>query len=157
MGNSQFSKKFFRWLIRIGCKVFLWRVEKYFRTRKQIPAFENFRVRSLTSINALNFHITIAMTFLAVMTRKAATNALLKSSLDATQSIFCTIVFRMESQRYWNTPELETVTGSSQIARAKTSSASAFLRDSTPIFPTRRKDRMTSHLAGVPFLINMGN
>ena len=81
MGNSQFSKKFFR-------------------TRKQILAFENFRVRSLTSINALNFHIMIAMTFPTKMTRKAAVNALLKSSLDATQSIFCTIVFRKESQRY---------------------------------------------------------
>ena len=79
---------------------FLWRVEKYFRTRKQIPAFENFRVRSLTSVNALNFHIMIAMPFLAKMTRKAAANALLKSVLDATQSIFCTIVFRKESQKY---------------------------------------------------------
>mgnify|MGYP004522360761 FL=1 len=38
----------------------------------------------------------IAMTFLAIMTRKAAANALLKSSLGATQSIFCTIVFRKE-------------------------------------------------------------
>ena len=37
---------------------FLWRVEKYFRTRKQILAFENFRVRRLISINALNFHIS---------------------------------------------------------------------------------------------------
>ena len=77
MGNSQFSKKFFR-------------------TRKKIPAFENFRVRSLISTNALNFHIMIAMTFLAKMTRKAAANALLKSGLDAARSIFCTIVFRKE-------------------------------------------------------------
>ena len=77
MGNSQFSKKFFR-------------------TRKQILAFENFRVRSLTSINALNFHIMIAMTFPTKMTRKAAVNALLKSSLDAARSIFCTIVFCKE-------------------------------------------------------------
>ena len=77
MGNSQFSKKFFR-------------------TRKQILAFESFRVRSLVSINALNFHIMIAMTFLAKMTRKAAANALLKSGLDGTQPVFCTIVFRKE-------------------------------------------------------------
>ena len=63
---------------------------------KQILAFENFRVRSLVSINALNFHIMIAMPFLTKMTRKAATNARLKSGLDATQSIFCTIVFRKE-------------------------------------------------------------
>ena len=40
-----------------------WRIEEYFRAKKQILDFENFRVRSLVSINALNFHITIAMTF----------------------------------------------------------------------------------------------
>ena len=74
-----------------------------------------------------------------------------------TRYIFCTIVFRMESQRYWNTPELESVTGSSQIAQTKTSSTSDFQRDSTPIFSTRRKDKMPLRLVGVPFLVNMGN
>ena len=71
----------------------MWRVEKYFRTRKQIPASENFRVRSLISINALNFHIMIAMPFLAKMTRKAAANALQKSVLDAARSIKDTVHF----------------------------------------------------------------
>ena len=74
MGNSQFRKKFFR-------------------TRKQILAFENFRVRSLISSNALNFHIMIAMTFLTKMTRKVAANALLKSVLDAARSIKDTVHF----------------------------------------------------------------
>ena len=59
MGNSQFRKKFFR-------------------TRKQILAFENFRVRSLISSNALNFHIMIAM---------------LKSVLYAARSIKDTVHF----------------------------------------------------------------
>ena len=70
-----------------------WRIEEYFRAKKQILDFENFRVRSLVSINALNFHITIAMTFLAQMTRKAAANALLKSVLDAARSIKGTVHF----------------------------------------------------------------
>ena len=74
MGNSQFRKKFFR-------------------TRKQILAFENFRVRSLISSNALNFHIMIAMPFLAKMARKAAANALLKSVLYAARSIKDTVHF----------------------------------------------------------------
>ena len=64
---------------------FLWRVEEYFRTKKQILSFENFRVRSLISINAMNF--------LAKMTRKAAANALLKSVLDAARSIKDTVHF----------------------------------------------------------------
>ena len=59
MGNSKFRKKFFR-------------------TRKQILAFENFRVRSLISSNALNFHIMIAM---------------LKSVLYAARSIKDTVHF----------------------------------------------------------------
>lgn len=64
-----------------------WKIEEYFRAKKQIFDFENFRVRSLKSINALNFHITLAMTFLAQMTRKTAANKLLKSVLDAARPI----------------------------------------------------------------------
>ena len=60
-----------------------WRIEEYFRAKKQIFDFEDFRVRSLKSINALNFHITIAMAFLAHMTRKNAINKLLISVLEA--------------------------------------------------------------------------
>jgi len=41
-----------------------WRIEEYFRAKKQIFGFENFRVRSLAAINALNFCLTVAMTFL---------------------------------------------------------------------------------------------
>ena len=32
-----------------------WRIEEYFRCKKQMFQFENFRVRRLTAINALNF------------------------------------------------------------------------------------------------------
>lgn len=41
-----------------------WRIEEYFRAKKQIFQFENFRVRSLVAINALNFFLTLAMPFL---------------------------------------------------------------------------------------------
>ena len=64
-----------------------WRIEEYFRSKKQIFDFENFRVRSLVSINALNFHITVAMAFLARMTRKNGANELLKSVLEAARPI----------------------------------------------------------------------
>ena len=32
-----------------------WRIEEYFRCKKQMFQFENFRVRKLKAINALNF------------------------------------------------------------------------------------------------------
>ena len=53
-----------------------WRIEEYFRCKKQVFQFENFRVRKLTAINALNFYITLCMAFLAHMSLKSETNAL---------------------------------------------------------------------------------
>lgn len=38
--------------------------------------FENFRVRKLTAINALNFYITLCMAFLAHTSMKSETHAL---------------------------------------------------------------------------------
>ena len=40
-----------------------WRIEEYFRSKKQVFQFENFRVRRLKAINALNFYITLCMAF----------------------------------------------------------------------------------------------
>ena len=53
-----------------------WRIEEYFRCKKQVFQFENFRVRKLIAINALNFYITLCMAFLAHMSMKSETNAL---------------------------------------------------------------------------------
>ena len=53
-----------------------WRIEEYFRCKKQVFQFENFRVRKLTAINALNFYITLCMTFLAHISMKSESNAL---------------------------------------------------------------------------------
>jgi hypothetical protein len=53
-----------------------WRIEEYFRCKKQVFQFENFRVRKLKSINALNFYITLCMAFLARISIKSETNAL---------------------------------------------------------------------------------
>ena len=53
-----------------------WRIEEYFRCKKQMFQFENFRVRKLTAINALNFYITLCMAFLAHMSMKSETHAL---------------------------------------------------------------------------------
>ena len=44
--------------------------------KKQMFQFENFRVRKLTAINALNFYITLCMAFLAHISMKSETHAL---------------------------------------------------------------------------------
>ena len=49
-----------------------WRIEEYFRCKKQMFQFENFRVRKLAAINALNFYITLCMD----MSMKSETHAL---------------------------------------------------------------------------------
>ena len=53
-----------------------WRIEEYFRCKKQVFRFEAFRVRKLKAVNALNFYITLCMAFLAHLSMKPETNAL---------------------------------------------------------------------------------
>ena len=64
-------------VIRIARTYFSrWKIEEYFRCKKQVFQFENFRVRKLTAINALNFYITLCMAFLAHMSMKSENHAL---------------------------------------------------------------------------------
>ena len=64
-------------VIRIARTYFSrWKIEEYFRCKKQVFQFENFRVRKLTAINALNFYITLCMAFLAQMSMKSESHAL---------------------------------------------------------------------------------
>lgn len=64
-------------VIRIARTYFSrWRIEEYFRCKKQVFQFENFRVRKLVAINALNFYITLCMAFLSHMSMKTESNAL---------------------------------------------------------------------------------
>ena len=53
-----------------------WRVEEYFRFKKQHFGFENFRVRSLTSINNLNQILTYAIGLIGLLAEKKSTNQL---------------------------------------------------------------------------------
>lgn len=69
-----------------------WRIEEYFRAKKQLFQFENFRVRSLTAINALNFFLTLAMTFLTWIGMKT-TSSLLRSIIEASQPIKAQVFF----------------------------------------------------------------
>lgn len=53
-----------------------WKIEEYFRCKKENFRFEDFRVRKLQAINALNFYITVCMAFLAMLSMESETNAL---------------------------------------------------------------------------------
>lgn len=64
-----------------------WRIEEYFRCKKQVFRFENFRVRKLKAINALNFYITLCMAFLAMISMKSETNALKVSIIQTAAPI----------------------------------------------------------------------
>ena len=64
-----------------------WRIEEYFRCKKQAYQFENFRVRKLEAINALNFYITLAMAFLAQEELSPETNALKVSIIQEADPI----------------------------------------------------------------------
>ena len=64
-----------------------WKVEEYFRCKKQTFQFENFRVRKLEAINALNFYITVCMAFLALISMESETNALKVSIIKTADPI----------------------------------------------------------------------
>ncbi len=69
-----------------------WKIEEYFRCKKQMFQFENFRVRKLCAINALNFYITVCMAFLAMMSIASETNvlkaAIIKSADPIKEEVF---------------------------------------------------------------------
>ena len=64
-----------------------WRIEEYFRCKKTVFDFENFRVRSLKAINALNFHITICMAYLAFVPMKPFTSQIRLNVLEAADPV----------------------------------------------------------------------
>lgn len=64
-----------------------WKIEEYFRCKKQMFRFENFRVRKLKAINALNFYITLCMAFLAMISMKSETSALKVSIIQAANPV----------------------------------------------------------------------
>ena len=93
-----------------------WRIEEYFRCKKQMFQFENFRVRKLAAINALNFYITLCMAFLAHMSMKPETNAVKVSIIQKADPVkekvhFCyyrlaksirgLLLFAKEDVRLW--------------------------------------------------------
>lgn len=70
-----------------------WRIEEYFRCKKQMFRFEDFRVRKLKAVNALNFNIPLCMAFLACISMKPEANALKAAILHTANPIRKTVSF----------------------------------------------------------------
>lgn len=70
-----------------------WKIEEYFRCKKQQFNFEDFRVRKLKAINALNFYITVVMTYLARITMKPESSAIKYAVINAADPIKQKVAF----------------------------------------------------------------
>ena len=64
-----------------------WRIEEYFKFKKQEYNFENFRVRSLKSINNLNLLLTYAIGFIALMCEKLEKNMFAQEIIKESRSL----------------------------------------------------------------------
>jgi hypothetical protein len=64
-----------------------WRIEEYFRFKKQHYRFEGFRVRSLKAINALNRYVSFTIGLLGTLTQKGENSQLKQSILDKAMAL----------------------------------------------------------------------
>lgn len=69
-----------------------WRIEEYFKFKKQEYNFENFRVRTLKSINNLNKLLTYAIGLIAILAdkkgKKEITNRIIKESQSLKYKVY---------------------------------------------------------------------
>lgn len=70
-----------------------WRIEEYFRFKKQHFGFENFRVRGLIAINTLNSYLTYAIGLIALLSMKSKYNQLKVNILAEANSLRMTVCF----------------------------------------------------------------
>ena len=72
------------------CKVYLmrWRIEEYFKFKKQSFDYENLRLRSLQSIRALDFLLTMAIGYVSQISDKDNTMILRLEIITASKRLF---------------------------------------------------------------------
>ena len=70
-----------------------WRIEDYFRFKKQTFGFEDFRVRSLQSINNLNQLLSYSIGFIALLTEQMDKKLLAIKVLERANGIRKKLVF----------------------------------------------------------------
>ena len=64
-----------------------WRIEEYFKSKKQNYDFENFRLRNLNAINNLNTILTCVMLHLGMLTEKMNIKLLVIKIIEASESL----------------------------------------------------------------------
>ena len=64
-----------------------WRIEEYFRGKKQEYDFENMRVRTLKSMNNLNIMLTIHLGYVAMLSDKIDKKLLIIKIIEASKSL----------------------------------------------------------------------
>ena len=64
-----------------------WRIEEYFRSKKQEYDFENIRLRTLKSINNLNLMLTMFMGYIGIKVEKINKNLLTLKIIYASESL----------------------------------------------------------------------
>ena len=64
-----------------------WKIEEYFKTKKQNYDFENFRVRSLRGINNLNLMLSCVMLHIGILADKIDFKLLIIKIIEASKSI----------------------------------------------------------------------
>ena len=75
-------------VIKIAKKYMLrWRIEEYFRAKKQNYDFESFRVRTLKSINVLNLMLSCVMLHQGILIEKMDKKLLVMNILEASKSL----------------------------------------------------------------------
>jgi len=87
LSNLQISDKILPTTIM---KVYLmrWRIEEYFRFKKQQFAFENIRVQSIESIRTLNMLLTVLVGLIGLMSEEQNTNKLVCKLIEISERIY---------------------------------------------------------------------
>lgn len=70
-----------------------WRIEEYFKFKKQEYDFENFRVRNLTAINNLNKMLTYAIGIIAILTDRVIHNTLSNKIIEVANPLKEKVIF----------------------------------------------------------------
>ena len=70
-----------------------WRIKEYFRLKKQAFSFEDFRVRSLKSSNALNQLLSCCIALLAIIKSKADTSIVKSKVLENARALRKNVLF----------------------------------------------------------------
>ena len=70
-----------------------WRIEEYFRFKKQEYDFENFRVRDLKAINNLNQLLTYTLGFIGMLSEKVGESSLSNKMIKNSNSLRSKVLF----------------------------------------------------------------